>query len=294
MFSLAQQPLTTNPGTPVDPSIAPLPNPQELLAQALQTLEAQRSVSARLLVGVNLYGEQMIGSGTYREEEPARSRRLRLEINIQHGDQVARVLKVCDGKHFWDYQQIFLDRPPRLASYDIERIERALRKAGKTPGQDGEPWPLTAGMVKLLRALRDVFVFDTVQPGKLDQTPVWKIEGGWRPEWLVQLMPDQKNLIEQKRPIDSARFAPQQPDRMALFLRQADLFPYRLEWFRTASAPDDDPQSPNAGRTVLVYLQLDPVELNVPIDPAHFNYNPGDVKFPDSTDAFLRQRNLRD
>jgi hypothetical protein len=43
-----------------------------------------------------------------------------------------------------------------------------------------------------------------------------------------------------------------------------------------------------------MYLQMVEVEIDRPLDPAFFNYNPGDVKFPDNTDAFLRQRNLRD
>jgi hypothetical protein len=153
---------------------------------------------------------------------------------------------------------------------------------------------LTAGLVKLLRSLRDVFIFDTVQAGHLDQIPVWRIEGAWRPEWLVQLVPDQKNLVEQKRPIDPARFAPQQPDRVALYLGQDDLFPYRMECFRSSPAKEVASVSSDAGRTVLIYLQLAEVEINAPLDPAHFNYNPGDIKFPDGTDGFLRARNLRD
>jgi hypothetical protein len=287
-FPDALQGIAASPGTPNEALSVSAPNPQELLAHAVRTLESRRSVSARLLVGVNLYGEQMIGSGSYREEVPARSRRLRLEINLQHGDQVSRVLKICDGKRFWDYQQIFLDRPPRLACYDVGRIEQALRNAGRT----NEPWPLTAGIVKLLRSLRDVFVFDRIQAGRLDQIPVWRLDGVWRPEWLMQMVPDQKKLVDQNLVVDPTLFGPQQPDRITLYLGQDDLFPYRMECSR--SPKNVDPQSPDAGRTVLVYLQMAEVEIDVPLDPAHFNYNPGDIKFADTTDAFLRLRNLRD
>ena len=72
----------------------------------------------------------------------------------------------------------------------------------------------------------------------------------------MQMVPDQKKLVDQNRPLDPSLFGPQQPDRISLYLGQDDLFPYRMECSRSSSSKNLDPLSSDAGRTVLVYLQM--------------------------------------
>ena len=78
--------------------------------------------------------------------------------------------------------------------------------------------------------------------------------------------------------VDLKRLPEHMPDRVVLLLGQDDLFPYCVEYRRTIDGKD----------VKLVGMKLFQVNINVPIEPSFFLYNPGKQGFVNETDEFLK------
>jgi hypothetical protein len=254
-------------------------------------LETRNSVSAKIRHRVDLFGKQLVGDGEYREQRRNGIPAIRLELKIQIGDSTSSLLQVCDGRYCWTYRKLFAKES--LSRIDAVRAVAALAQAEKPAENAAENGPRPAGMLpglgglpRLLRGLNANFQFTSAQRGQWGTQPVWRLEGGWRPALLARILPKQKEAIEQGQPVDLSRLPEQLPDRVVLYLGQDDLFPYRIEYCRTAGKKDGDTEG-EATRD-LVTVELYEVHMNIPLDPGQFIYSPGSVEFSDQTDAFLQ------
>jgi hypothetical protein len=289
--------VTTNQTTGnADPAI---PNAETILSRAINTMDSWDSFSARIHLSGNLFGEPFVGSGVYFEEAPTRLRHLRLELNIQMRDQPATLLQVCDGQGFWTFRQQGEQRS--LTRVDVARV---VQLAAGPPGSAAPGalpgWPGLGGFPRLLRALGTAFHFDTIEPGNLQQVadgdqqshvPVWRIQGTWRPARLAQLVPDQKKNLDAGKPIDWAKMPGQLPSHAAVFVGQADLIPYRIEYRRVEKKRVFLAFAPPT--TVALALQLSDVSLNAPLDPACFVQHIGDMGSNDGTSDFLHATGMQ-
>ena len=251
----------------------------------MRTLESRGSISATIHQHVDLFGKQLSGSGSYWEVRQPGVPLVRLELRIQIGDQISSLLQVRDGRTFWVYRN--LSDKVTLGKIDAVRAMRGLQKAAEMPNRNTAVMlPGLGGLSKLLRGLDANFQFTSAQKGGFGKTsvPVLRLEGGWRPEQLVRRLPKQKDAIAQGKPVDSTRLAEQLPDRVVLYLREGDLFPYRLEYHR-AAAKKDRAAATDEDRAI-VTMDLRDVVLDGPIEPARFLYSPGNFDPLDETEKF--------
>jgi hypothetical protein len=275
------------------PTAAAAIQPQAILQLAVRTLESRGSISATIHQHVNLFGKQLSGSGSYWEVRQPGVPLVRLELRIQIGDQVSSLLQVCDGRTFWVYRN--LSDKVTLGKIDAVRAMRGLQKAAEMPNRNAAMMlPGLGGLSRLLRGLDANFQFASAQWGNLEKTPggFWRLEGGWRPEQLVRLLPKQRDAIVQGKPVDLTRLAEHLPDRVVLYLREGDLFPYRLEYHR-AAAKKDHPAEADQDRAI-VTMDLRDVVLNAAIEPARFLYSPGSFDPLDQTESFLQALGVKD
>jgi hypothetical protein len=248
-------------------------------------LEGHRSISARVRQRAELFGHQLLGSGRYLEVRQAAVPLIRLELKIQVAENVTSLVEVCDGRYLWTYRKV-LDSES-LGYIDAIRATEALQRAGAMSGrQGGGPVPGLGGLSRLLRGLGAAFQFTSAQQGHVGDLAVWKIEGGWRPEHLLRLLPKQKDRIEHQQPVDLARLPEHLPDRVVLLLGQEDLFPYRIDYCRDAPLKKDRGETPSA-RTLMT-VEFFEVAFNVPIPLEQFVYNPGTGEKSDRTEEFLQ------
>lgn len=292
-------PETGVPATAVPPSgtlqnaspAAPIADANQLLEAAIRTLESRFSVEARfrLRQPVDLYGHQIIGSGTYTDIQPGRNHKYRMEIKLRSGDQDANLIQVCDGRYLWIYRA--LPEGESLDRVDVASVVNALRDADNLP-QPGTvgAWPGFGGLPRLLRGLYHDFQFTRTETdafqaqdtqGRIQEVPVWKVTGHWRPERLVTILPDQKGDLLQGKPVDLSALPEHVPDAVVVYLGQSTLFPLRIEYRRDS-----------ASRYLLVMDWVE-VNLNVPIDPNRFLYQPGQVEVADITRQFLSTLDLK-
>jgi hypothetical protein len=266
------------PGLPDRASIA--------LGSAIAELERHETISARLRFRVDVMGERLTGSGNYLQG-PWQYRLLRLEANVQAGDQLCGLQQVCDGQRLWTRRQVFDN--PQLSYIEIAPVLAALAKA---PAADATT--LTSdlglgGLPRLLRSLERSFDFTGVEEGMRGTLPMLLLRGQWKPEMLARLLPDQAQAIQAGQAANVTLLPAQVPDQVALYLGRDDLFPYCVEYLRTERAIPQGREAQFVGQArPLLVLELFEVRLNPTLDSLQFVFNPGDLKARDATDDYLK------
>jgi hypothetical protein len=259
---------------------------QALLISAIRSVEGQRSISAGIRLRAELFGHQLLGSGSYLEVRQATVPLIRLELKMQVAENMTSLVEVCDGRTLWTYRKL-LDSET-LSYLDAVRACNALERGSAVPGRvGGAQVPGLGGLPRLLRGLAAAFQFTSAQQGRVGDLAVWKIEGGWRPEQLVKLLPKQKDKIQAGRPADLSGLAEHLPDRVVLLLGQKDLFPYRIDYCRDAAPTKDRFATTESG--TLVTVEFLDVAFNAPIPAEQFTYSPpATIEKSDRTEEFLQ------
>ena len=252
--------------------------PQVILQSAIRTLERRPTVKAKIRHQVNLFDKNLAGLGSYLEQRYLGKQFSRMELIIQLRGQTSSLLQVCDGRFLWTYRK--LGDESKLTRIDIDRVAEHLGKA-RTVADDGQGvLPGLGGLSQVLRGLNRSFDFTTADPGRLgkQRRPVWRLVGRWKPERLVEILPDQEKAVRRGR-ADLSKLPGHVPDRVVLMLGQEDEFPYRIEYRR--QGPEDD--------RALVTMEFSEVYSPDPADVDHdrsFTYNP-DLEYSDRTQRLL-------
>lgn len=257
----------------------------ELLAKSIAMLEQCPSFAAKTRQSVHLYGKHLVGSGEYLEQKIDGSRRFRVELRIQIGNELRTLLQVCDGRYLWRCESY--KGKGTAERVDLARVLRVLDGRAETlPADKSQWWTRLGGLSELVRDLRDSFDFVSAGEAKLaDQTPVMRLEGVWKPDRLAALVPR-----GEPQPKSASEITPNLPehlpDRVVLFLGRDDLFPFRVEYRRRG--PPSIVRSPDDDR-VTVAMDLYNVTFNAPRDPSRFVFTPGNLEHSDQTDRFLER-----
>jgi hypothetical protein len=148
-------------------------------------------------------------------------------------------------------------------------------------------FPKLGGLPKLLGALERDFDFSAPQYGRWGKHrhTVWRLQGTWKREHLLRLLPAQQAAIRNGTAPDLTKLPEHLPDQVVLILGFDDLFPYRIEYRR--SQPADDEQTPPVS-IVLLGIEFYNVQFNLTFGRTQFIYEPGEVQFTDVTDSFLQ------
>ena len=264
------------------------PDPETLVRHAISALEGRRSIAAGIRQKVNLFDQELLGTGYYMERRTGGKLQFRTELRIQADAdrEPSSLLKVFDGRYLWTYRN--LGGSESLGRIDVEHVSQGLEESGKIVDlMNLGKWPGLGGLPRLLRGLNLAFHFGTIEaePVSLrNQMPGWKIIGVWKPDQLVKMAPDLKDSIEAGNVIDADDLPSHLPNSVVLLLRQKDLFPCGVEFLR---ADHGSPAAANAAYEGITWELLQ-VELDGPTKPAWFVYNPGDLNYADQTREFLK------
>ncbi len=147
-------------------------------------------------------------------------------------------------------------------------------------------WPGLGGLPKLLRGLYLAFDFTAAEEtlGE-DQLPVFRLRGQWKPAKLAQLLPEQAAQINAGGGADLGKLPSHVPHFVVLDLEQRGLFPRRIEyWRRMPAAPRST--APPENRLLTAIEFLDP-QINVPVEQARFQFDPGGLSVSHQTDQYL-------
>ncbi len=264
------------------------PSGETLVDRVVSAIAGQSSIGAKIRHRVELEGRALIGTGIYLQQGRGGGRTFRLELELRTSLNATRLQQGCDGNRLWILEEF--NGIKNLTVVDMARLHRAQPKS-KGPLPETALLAL-AGLPKLLVRLQETFLFDSVVESRLDDLRVWSIEGKWHPDRLVQLLPEQKEVIESGGAVNLSPLASNLPHRVVLHVGCDDLFPYRIEYWRTET---DEKDKDAVGRpTLMAVMELYEVQLGARIDPGQFVFHPGDVAPNDRTKEFLDRLGLED
>jgi hypothetical protein len=277
---------------------APAPDGQQLMAQAARELIQQPALEAKIRQRIDLFGHQLVGSGSYQQLGDGPEKLLRLELKLQVANQVTSLQQVSDGRFLW----IRRDLPEKttLSRIDLKQVRDAIRTSGQTPALDpGGNWMALGGLPRLLHGLNENFSFaEPPRPNQVGQVPVWVLRGQWKPERLAALLPNQRADILAGKPPRLEELPPRLPDSVVVTLGRDDvlpLFPYRIEYLRQDGAGQGSSAGPPgiAATRSLVTMELFEVRRRADLDPRQFDYKPGDQEVADHTELYLKSLGLK-
>lgn len=255
----------------------------EVVARAVLAIEQQPSIAAKLRQQIDLYDQQLVGSGIYLQG-PTDQHLFRLELRLQGAEQGTTLQHVSDGTTLWVFRELD-GKDGRVSKVNLETVLEALGRAGQGGASSLGGLGL-GGLPKLLAALARDFQFDPPEASNLGSLPVLHLRGQWRATRLATLLPEQKEAIAKGESPDLKKLPPHVPQQIVLTLGRDDLFPYRLEFQRRA--PAGLLKHEEGDLHTIVSLEVFEVKLGAPIDRAQFTYQPDPkVTIPDDTDHYL-------
>ena len=263
---------------------------QALARRAIAAVDAQRSLYLQLRQRINMFGQQLVGNGIYQQLGEAEDRRLRLDLKVNIANQSTSMQQVCDGRFL--YIRRDFGETKSLGRVDLRRIREAVARNEAADGNldASNQWMLLGGVPQLLARLEKNFQFTAPKQAALENTPVTVIEGYWKPEALLALLPEHEEAIKQGEPIDAKALSGQLPTQVRLVLRREDSFPLRIEYLRgrkdAASADAPAPLIP------IMAMEFYDIRPGVDIDPLTFVYNPGNQEVADHTELYLNSLGL--
>ncbi len=250
---------------------------QLLVWQAAQQLIKEDVLQADIRQRINLYDQQLVGTGQYRHFGKGDNKRLRLELKLQAGGQLTSLTQVSDGRHLWTREDF--SSGTVLSRIDLRRVRIALQLASDVKQEPlSRNWVVLGGLPRLLSSLHSQFQFNKASSGQLGTTPVWVVDGHWKSDLLEEL----KNRF----PREAGHLPPHLPDSVRLVLGRDGvfpLFPYEVQYLKKSGGNDGEP---------IVTLQFRRVTRRVQMDNSQFEYQRGDQVVIDRTDTFLRQVGL--
>ncbi len=280
---------------------------ETLLGRSEQMLDQIGSLSAKIRHQVDLFDNQISGAGLYLQQGRGAQRLSRFELKSQAGETSSLLLQICDGRYFWTYRespvgrvltqvnlervQMALEHPPTVASATAPVIAAtpviAAAPAGAAP-QSALALSI-GGLPRLVAGVRQNFQFTRLGETQLGQQRVWVLDGQLAPALLIAAAPDQKGNIEAGKTIDLKKLPPQLPERLNLYISQADLMPCRIDYLRRAGKNETAGQGgAPEGYRAIVTLEIFDVQFNSPIDPRQFAYQPKGINVSDATEAYLK------
>jgi hypothetical protein len=258
------------------------------VAHAIAGLEAAPSISAKARHRIDLAGRSLIGTGEYVQQGRGPRRAFRLELRLRTRLSDTSVLHVCDGQYVWLFEE--LNNKQSLLVVDAARLERARPKSQST-AVTPTAWLSLGGLPKLIVSLQQTFDFGQVVESRLDELPVWTVEGRWNADKLVQLLPDQAPTIAQGAAPDLNGLPPNVPHRVVMHFGCDDLFPYRIEYWRTERTKEGDASR----EALLAVMEWYEVQIGARIDPGRFAYQiPPNLQPVDRTGEWLERLGLED
>jgi hypothetical protein len=265
------------------------PSAVRLLRDAVRAIDSYASIRAKIRHKAELFDSRLIGSGMYWQAGHGGDKRLRLELKIPVAGRLSTLQQVCNDDYLWIHET-FGDES-QLTQIDIRRVRRAISQSPEAlRGENSLRWMALGGLPMLLASLDEGFQFTIVdqEAAAADGRPTWTLLGHWKPEKLARLLGAEN---ADNATLDVSRLPAHVPDHVILRLSKDDLFPYAVD-FRKRDLHARDEAAALAGAKSLVVMEMFDVQLNDPIDPARFLYDPGNLKRINGTDRFLKRLGL--
>ncbi|MBT7253818.1 MAG: hypothetical protein HN882_02360 [Planctomycetaceae bacterium] len=261
-------------------------SPKKLLRKAVQAVVAESNLQASVRHKINLFEQQLVGTGHYSQFGEGPIKRLRLELKTQVGKTTTSITQVCDGRHLW-LRENFPDSV-QLSRIDVRQVRtrlEQLQRANQTdqaiiPQLDWGANIAMGGLPRVLAAVEDSFNFSVVRRTIFEDVPVWVIVGQWKPEV--------RDKIQARFRVRRGNLMTHIPNEVRIVLgrdEQFQYFPREIQYLRVVEGATEE----FVTATALVTLQFYDYTRKVAMNRSQFDYQRGDQIIVDRTQAFLEK-----
>jgi hypothetical protein len=258
----------------------------KLLRSAVQAVATESNLQASVRHKINLFDQQLVGTGHYSQFGEGPTKRLRLELKTQVGKTTTSITQVCDGRHLW-LRESFPDSV-QLSRIDVRQVRtrlEQLQRANQTdqaiiPQLDWGANIAMGGLPRVLAAVEDSFNFSVVRRTIFEDVPVWVIVGQWKPEV--------RDKIQARFRVRRGNLMTHIPNEVRIVLgrdEQFQYFPREIQYLRVVEGATEE----FVTATALVTLQFYDYTRKVAMNRSQFDYQRGDQIIVDRTQAFLEK-----
>jgi hypothetical protein len=261
---------------------------ERIVASSLAKIGRAESVAIKLRQRVRIGNRVLVGAGRYLQAGQGEDQRFRFETKLTCESRAFgiepesfEVTEVSDGLFCWLHRRNGPD-PSQLFRIDLQRVRGRLTELGVADPADVAPY--LAGLQRSLWWIRQWFRFAEAAPAEIEGRPVWIVEGHW-PPGAVPLFPPARAEAD-KRPggVQPEELPDGVPWIVRLAVGRSDLLPQRLDFLAVPG-----PRPVAAGPVeVIMALEFLEIELDGPVDPTAFYYQPASEELIDLTDALVR------
>ena len=253
----------------------------QLMRAVIERISSHPSITAKVRHRTGLFEQKMVGSGVYLQQQSRNGTLSRFSLSFPNEDRMISLLHICDGRFLWIRDSS--DEQAQLGRVDLRRLRDAV-VGGDNPPAFGSI-PIGAGLSQTLASIEANFDCARPYPLTFQEVPVWAIACRWKPDRLTALLPKRKGLYDQQGRLNTEKLPAQLPDRVFLLVGRDDLFPYHIDFRRTAT--EGQGGKPRESSESLVTMELFEVQIGTPIDPTAFICRPGDIEIQDWTDDYV-------
>jgi hypothetical protein len=273
---------------PADESEADLPSAgsadsSEQLIRRVQEQTLRAPVfQTRLIQYIDLFGQRLVGQGTYVQHASPRGLQIRLDWQSTIGDQTASVQHISDGRFLWVRSDL-LDGPV-LERVDLERV----REPRATSADATMQLPISAardmvvlGVPRLLENILQCYRLAPLRSAQLEDQTVWVVEGQWKSA------EDSESGGSRGKGRDAN--AAQLPNYLRVIIQQEDLILRRIEYLHVHAdrrATGTDPSQ----ATYRMLAVIDFIESSFPshLDEGLFDFPTGGDEIVDRNHPLMR------
>ena len=282
-------------------SDAPLKEGDQLVEKALQNLLNLSPFRAKLTQRVDLFGQELVGAGSYLQAGQGIEKLIRMELKMNVGGQLLSVQQISNQRFFWIRRE--LAGESTLARVDLQRIRDAVAAADSLPRQGlVDNWVVLGGIPRLLSALLHNCNFKRPLEQEMKAgdalMKVWVVEGEWsraaRQGFVARGGATSAEIAVEENQLVLPEYLPQ---RVRLVLGRDErlpLFPYRIEFLAAKSdrLQGNTATAVQARLQSMVTLEMFNVTRADDIDRAAFEYQPGDQVVDHQTEFYLKRLGL--
>ena len=282
-------------------SDASLAEGDQLVEKALQNLLNLSPFRAKLTQRVDLFGQEIVGTGSYLQAGQGIEKLIRMELKMNVGGQLLSVQQISNRRFFWIRRE--LAGESTLARVDLQKIRDAVAAADSLPRQGLiDNWVVLGGIPRLISALLHNCNFDRPLEQEMKAgdvlMKVWVVEGGWSQAARQGFVARDGTTLDEVGVGEARLELPEYlPQRVRLVLGRDErlpLFPYRIEFLaaKSENSQGNTPTAVKARLQPMVTLEMFNVTRADDIDGAAFEYQPGDQIVDHQTEFYLKRLGL--
>jgi len=258
---------------------------ERILASSLAMIAQADSFEAGIRQKVRVGDRVLVGTGRYLQSGRGEDQRYRFESTLTCDTQTFELVEVCDGLFAWTYRHSGSDAP-QLERRDVRSVRGKLAELKAADPLTTAPY--LGGLQRSLGLLRHGFRFVTAEPGDVQGTPVWVVDGRWTADALISLLPDLAAATRRPEGVGPEELPEGVPWSVRFFIGRTDLVPYRVEWL---AIPGKRPVA-TATPELIAVLELMDVRIGGPVDTAAFVYKPAAEGLIDLTEDHVKSLRL--